>query len=115
MPAPLHLEADLSLEAPDGQCIRVEASGAAVVLALPGLRFALLHSSLLRDRATRVRLFRLLQSALGVSDVTMELRVRRRRIAALDPREDTGLLARVLGLPGVTLFPLALLRAAIGR
>lgn len=111
MPQPLSLVADLSLESDDGQRIRVQADGSVLVVRLPNLWLARRHAGLLRDRQRRAWLLHQLHRGLGISDLSIEIYVRRRRIARLAPESQPNGLKRWLGLGEVEVYPLGVLRA----
>jgi len=115
MPRPLHVVADLSVEAENGKRIRVEAAGTLVTVRLPDLWVARDHIGLLRDRTLRANLLHRLHQWLGISDLAVEVLVRRHRIARLAPESRAGWLARWLGLGEVEIFPLGVLRASLVR
>jgi len=115
MPHPLSVVADLSLEAPDGSIINIEADADRVTVHLPGFRAARANSGLYKDKALRVKALHQLQRGLQTSDLTLDIMVRRYCVACLAPDSSGSWLSRWLGLGGMAIFPLGILRALLAR
>lgn len=115
MPHSLSVQADLSLEAADGSIFHIEADSDRVTVHLPDFRAARENAGLYRDKATRVQALHRLQQGLQISDLTLDIVVRRHRVACLAPDSRGSWLSRSLGLGTMAVFPLGVLRALLNR
>lgn len=114
-PAPLAIDADLSLLAADGAVVTVTASGSVIDVTLPQLWSRHWALGPLADRKQRQSLSTRLQRGLQVADWTLRFKVRQHVVAQLRPHSQPTPLSRVLGLGAVEVHVMPVLRALIGR
>lgn len=115
MPHSLSVEADFSLEAADGSTLHIEADSDRVIVHLPHFRAVCENAGLYRGKAVRMQALHRLQQGLQISDLTLDIMVRRHRVARLAPDSRGSWLSRWLGLGTMALFPLGVLRALLTR
>jgi len=114
-PAPLAIDADLSLLAADGEVITVTAADSVIDVTLPRLWSRHWAMGPLADRSQRQWLLTRLQRGLQVADLTLRFKVRQHVVAQLRPDSQPTRLSRMLGLGAVELYVVPLLRALFGR
>jgi hypothetical protein len=114
-PAPLAIDADLSLLAADGEVVTVTATDSVIDVTLPQLWSRHWAMGPLADRRQRQSLLARLQRGLQVADLTLRFRVRQHVVAQLRPHSRPTRLSRLLGLGAVEVFVMPVLRALFGR
>ncbi len=92
----------VDIDTPDGHLV-LEAVGETVVVSASSAgAFRSLAGPLLRlNRTVRRRTFTQLGRALAAADVEVSFRLNRREIARFGKRSGLGLVARILGVPGL--------------
>ena len=111
----LRVEADLSVEAPNGGTVHIEAGSEQVTVHLPDFRTARENAGPYRRKAARVQALHRLRQGLQAGNLTLDIMVRQQRVAHLAPDSRGSWLSRWLGLGALAISPLGVLRALLTR
>jgi hypothetical protein len=114
VPAPLAVDAALSLLADDGEVLTVEAGGKVIDVTLPRLWVSRRTIGPLADRGQRQALLRGLHRGLRGADLTLRIKVRQHLVAELRPYSQPTRLSRLLGLAALEVHVVPGLRALLG-
>lgn len=115
MSAALEVDADLQIEGPGGENIRLMGGDPCLVLRVPKLAVLVRYSALRGQWRERQARFRAFLRVLETTGLVIEIHVREVPIAWLGSPTGSGLLSRWLGLPGLRLALPGLVRVLLGR